>query len=251
MTTKFHWLLLIALSLTSTLLAEDLDSSLKSARSLEEHGNIDGAIQILKPLRTSHPGDPQVEKLLAQQYVLKVDDPAELSEKRQYAQMAIDLAQKAADKLPADAEAQVAVAAAYGKMCDLVDSKTKVELSKRIYREATRALLLDPNSDFGHLILARWNFELASLNPFIKGFVQIVYGQFPPASKEEAVAQFKEAISLAPYRIVHHAEYAKALDAMGNKAEAREQWKQVAELKPIFTLDRRYQSVANEYLKTK
>ncbi|MBV9672732.1 MAG: hypothetical protein JO076_07900, partial [Verrucomicrobia bacterium] len=193
----------------------------------------------------------QVEKLLAQQYVLKVDDPTEINEKRQYAQMAIDLAQKAADKLPADAEAQVSIAAACGKMCDLVDSKTKVELSKRIYREATRALVLDPNNDFGHLILARWNFELASLNPFIKGFVQVVYGQFPPASKDEAIVQFKEAIAIAPYRIVHHAEYAKALDAMGNKAAAREQWKQVAELKPVYTLDRHYQSVANEYLRAK
>jgi tetratricopeptide (TPR) repeat protein len=119
-----------------------------------------------------------------------------------------------------------------------------------VYAGATKALRLNPDSDFGHLILAQWNYQMVFLNPFLKTLTEMMYGKFPPASKEEAIAHYKRAIELAPERIVHHAEFAKALDVMGDTTAAREQWEQVAELKPVFAQDRRYQAMAVKRLKS-
>ena len=233
-----------------SLTAEGVDHLIADAEQLEQRGETDSAINVLKSAEHSSPENIQIEKLLARQYVLKVDDATDPAVKKTYAEMARELAQKAAERLPNDPEAQVELAAAYGKLCYLVDAKTKIEYSKLVYAEATKALELDPSSDFGHLILAQWNLQMTLLNPFLKAFAQMIYGQFPAASKEEAIAHYKKAIELGPERIVHHAEYAKALDALGDNVAAREQWTKVTELKPIWAQDRRYQAMASQRLQT-
>jgi tetratricopeptide (TPR) repeat protein len=243
------FLYLLTLSLASG--AEDVDHLITDAEQLEKEGDTDSAITILKTADRLSPDNIEVTKLLARQYVLKVDDATNAPAKKTFAEMALDLARKAAEKLPNDSEAQVALAAAYGKLCDLVDGKTKVEYSKEVYVEATKALRLDPGSDFGHLILAQWNFQMAFLNPFLKALAEMIYGKFPTASKEEAIAQYEKAIELAPERIVHHAEFAKALDVMGDTSEARRQWTKVTELKPVYAQDKRYQAMAFKRLEAR
>jgi tetratricopeptide (TPR) repeat protein len=242
-------LCLLALSLA--LGGENVDRLISDAEQLEKEGDTDSVITVLKTAEHLSPENVEVTKLLARQYVLKVDDVVDLGAKKTFAELALDLARKAADKLPSDSQAQAALAAAYGKLCDLVDGKLKVEYSKKVYVEAIKALRLDPDSDFGHLILAQWNFQMVFLNPFLKAFTEIIYGQFPPASKEEAIAHYKKAIELAPERIVHHAEYAKALDVMGDTNEARLQWTKVTELKPIYAQDKRYQAMAVKRLEAR
>jgi tetratricopeptide (TPR) repeat protein len=237
-------------SLSQSLTAQDASYLITAAEQLEKKGETDSAITVLKTAERLSPENVEVTKLLARQYVLKVDDATDPPVKKAFAEMALDLARKTVDKLPNDSEAHVALAAAYGKLCDLVDGKTKVEYSKRVYTEATKALRLDPNSDFGHLVLAQWNYQMVFLNPFLKAFTEVIYGQFPMASKEEAVAHYKRAIELAPERIVHHAEYAKALDMMGDRAEARQQWIEVTELKPVYAQDKRYQGMAIQRLQS-
>jgi tetratricopeptide (TPR) repeat protein len=248
---KWIFIFTYLLPLSLALAAENVDHLITDAERLEKEGDTDSAITVLKTADRLSPENVEVTKLLARQYVLKVDDTTDPPAKKTYAEMALDLAQKAADKLPDDSEAQVALAAAYGKLCDLVDGKTKVEYSKQVYVEATKALRLDPGSDFGHLILAQWNFQMAFLNPFLKVLAQMIYGQFPAASKEEAISQYEKAIELAPERIVHHAEFAKALDVMGDKWEARQQWTKVTELKPVYAQDKRYQAMAFKRLQAR
>jgi tetratricopeptide (TPR) repeat protein len=238
--------MLVALCLGAN--AQDLNSTQRDAMSLEKKGDLNGAVQILKKAEQEAPDDPQTAKLLGRDYVLKVDDQPDSAKKKEYGQRGLDLSKMAAEALPQDAEAQIGVAAAYGKLCDVVDPKTKVEYSKNVFSNVTRGLQLDPNSDFGHLILARWHFEMTILNPFLKGFAQMVYGRFPSASKEDAIANFKRAIEIAPQRIVHHAEYAHALDVFGEKEAARKEWQKVTELKPVFDQDRRYQEQATAKL---
>jgi tetratricopeptide (TPR) repeat protein len=248
---KWISVFLFLLPLTSALAAEDVDHLITDAEQLEKKGDTDSAITVLKTAGRLSPENIEVTKLLARQYVLKVDDATDPTAKKTFAEMALDLARKAADKLPNDSEAQVALAAAYGKLCDLVDGKTKLEYSKQVYIDATKALRLDPGSDFGHLILAQWNFQMAFLNPFLKALTELIYGQFPAASKEAAIAQYEKAIELAPERIVHHAEFAKALDVMGDTNEARLQWTKVTELKPIYAQDKRYQAMAIKRLEAR
>ena len=247
---KWIYIFLGFFGLPILLAAERVDHLIADAEQLEQRGETDSAIIVLKNAEHLSPDNIQIEKLLARQYVLKVDDAIDPAIKRTYAEMARDLAQKVADKQPNDSEARVELAAAYGKLCDLVDGKTKIEYSKLVYADATKAVELDPGSDFGHLILAQWNLQMVFLNPFLKAFAQMIYGQFPAASTEEAITHYKRAIELAPERIVHHAEYAKALDVMGDRVAARKQWTKVTELKPIWAQDRRYQAMAMQRLQS-
>jgi len=238
---------LLALSMLmplAGLTAQEPVPELRQADEAEHTGETDRAIEILKQAQNQDHNNPQIEKRLSRLYSRKIEDTNVPAERRRYADLAVKLGEAAVQKLPNDAEAHIGLAAAYGELCDLVDSRTRVELSKRVYQEAERGLQLDPDNDYGHLILARWHFAMATTNPILRGVAQVVYGQFPPASKEEAIEQFKKAIALAPNRIIHHAEYAKVLDAMGATAAAREQWHKVLTLKPVDAQDRRYQALA-------
>jgi Flp pilus assembly protein TadD len=233
------------------LFAGDPASSLEQADKLELQGETESAIRVLKEADATSPDNGQIEKRLARLYARRIQEVSDQAEKKTDATLAVELGKKAVAKLPNDSQAHVGLAAAYGQICWFVDERTRVEYSKSIYQEVNKGLELDPNSDYGHLILARWNFEMATLNPVLKGIAELVYGQFPPASTQAAIANFKEAIALAPERVIHHAEYAKALEALGEKEKAREEWMKVMELKPVDAQDRLYQRIAAEHLRQK
>jgi tetratricopeptide (TPR) repeat protein len=224
--------------------AADLAANLGQADQAEQAGETDHAIEILKRAETQDHDNAQIEKRLSRLYSWKIEDTSVPGERENYAELAIRLGEDAVQKLPNDPQAHIGLAAAYGEICNMVDGRTRVEYSKRVYHEVTRGLELEPSNDYGHLILARWNFEMATTSPVLRGIAQVVYGQFPPASKEEAIENFKKAIALAPSRVIHHAEYAKVLEAMGDMPAARAQWEKVLELKPVDAQDHRYQAMA-------
>jgi tetratricopeptide (TPR) repeat protein len=228
-------------ALLARLAAGDLAANLRQADQAEQAGETDRAIEILKRAENQDHGDAQIQTRLSRLYSWKIEDTNAPGERKNYAELAVRLGEDAVQKLPNDSQAHIGLAAAYGEICDMVDSRTRVEYSKRVYHEVTRGLELEPSNDYGHLILARWNFEMATTSPVLRGIAQVAYGQFPPASKEEAIENFKKAIALAPNRVIHHAEYAKVLEAMGETSAAKEQWQKVLELKPVETQDRRYQ----------
>jgi tetratricopeptide (TPR) repeat protein len=241
---KQLYLFVFSFALMARLPAADLAANLGQADQAEHAGETDRAIEILKRAETQDHGNAQIEKRLSSLYSWKIEDTNAPGERKNYAELAVRLGEDAVQKLPNDPQAHIALAAAYGEICDMVDGRTRVEYSKRVYHEVMRGLELEPSNDYGHLILARWNFEMATVNPVLRGIAQVVYGQFPPASKEEAIENFKKAIALAPNRVIHHAEYAKVLEAIGDMAAAREQWQKVLELKPVDAQDRRYHALA-------
>jgi Flp pilus assembly protein TadD len=231
--------------------ASDVESSLEQADKLESQGETEPAIHVLKEAETTSPDNPEIDKRLSRLYARRIQEISDQAEKKADATLAVELGKKAVAKLPKDAEAHVGLAAAYGQLCWFVDDKTRVEYSKAIYQEVNKGLALDPDNDYGHLVLARWNFEMATLNPLLKGIAELVYGQFPPASTQAAITHFKKAIELNPSRVIHHAEYAKALEALGEKEKAREEWAKVIELKAVDAQDRLYQRIAAEHLHQK
>lgn len=231
--------------------ASDVEPSLEQADKLESQGETESAIHVLKEADTTSPDNPEIDKRLSRLYARRIQEISDQTEKKADATLAVELGKKAVAKLPDDAEAHVGLAAAYGQLCWFVDDKTRVEYSKAIYQEVNKGLALDPDSDYGHLVLARWNFEMATLNPLLKGIAELVYGQFPSASTQAAITHFKKAIELNPSRVIHHAEYAKALEALGEKEKAREEWTKVIELKAVGAQDRLYQRIAAEHLRQK
>lgn len=223
--------------------AEDVASGLAKADQLEGRGNLKPALELLEELNRTHPDNPAVLYRVSNVYADMVDAAPE-KDQRALAKQALTYAQRAVARGSSDAKAHLTLAIAYGKMADFVDNRTKMEYSKYVKSEAERAIQLNPRLDDAYEVLARWNFEMATLNPILAGIARILYGELPPASKERAFEYFNKAIAISPNNIGYHAEYAKALEKNGQMQAAKAEWRRVLQLPPLDDEDRRYQREA-------
>ena len=252
-----HWFMQIfsvpavicSVFLASVAYSQDVSALIRKADALDAQERSDEAIEVLKQAEKISPDNPNLLIKLSQDYSDKIDEAKDQSQKLAFAKLCLEYAKKAVHQAPENSDAHVCLSIAYGKMTDFTDNKTKMEYSKVVKAEAEKAVELNPRNDLALLILARWNFEMATLNPILKAFAQTLYGQLPPASKEKAVDYFQKAIAAAPERIIYHAEYAQALDSMGKTKEARVEWLKVKQLKPTNAEDRRYVAEADKRLK--
>lgn len=229
--------------------SQDVSTLIRKADELDAQERTDDAIEALKQAEKINPNDPKVLIKLSEDYSDKIDNTKDRTQKLAFAQLCLEYAKRAVREAPANAEAHVCLSIAYGKMTDFVDNKTKMEYSKVVKSEAEKAVELNPKNDLALLILARWNFDMATLNPILKAIAQTLYGQLPRASKEQAMEYFQKAIAAAPEKIIHHAEFATALESMGRTKEARAEWLKVTRLKPTDAEDRRYVAEAEQKLK--
>jgi tetratricopeptide (TPR) repeat protein len=229
--------------------SQDVSALIKQADTLDSQDRPFEAIQLLKQAEKISPNDPQILIGLSEDYSDAVDASKGQSQKSAYAKLCMDYAKRAVEVAPNNANAHVCLAVAYGKMTDFVDNKTKMQYSEVVKSEAEKAIELSPRNDVALFILARWNFDMATLNPILKAIAETLYGQLPPASKEKAVEYFQRAIAIAPDHIMYRAEYAKALESMGRTQEAKVQWQRVAQLKPAGAEDRSYVAEAMKKLR--
>jgi tetratricopeptide (TPR) repeat protein len=235
--------------LTGFAKAQDVETLINKADALDAQERTIDAIAVLKQAEKISPNNPQVLINLSQDYSNAIETASGQSQKAAYAALSLEYAKRAVHAAPNNSDAHSSLSIAYGKMTDFVDNKTKIEYSKVIKSEAEKAVELNPSNDYALLVLARWNFDMATLNPFLKVIAESLYGHLPPASKEKAVEYFQKAIAAAPDRIIHHAEYARALEAMGRTQEAKAEWLKVTQLKPSDADDRRYVAEAEKKLR--
>jgi hypothetical protein len=146
------------------------------------------------------------------------------AEAEAYAKRSLAEAQRAETLEPQSSKAHLALAVAYGRLTDFEDNRTKVEDSRHVKSEAERALELNPKEDVAYHVLGRWNYAVATLNPMLKMMARFIYGGMPDASLEEAARNYKDAIALAPGRVIHHHELARVYVAMGKPELARQEW---------------------------
>jgi tetratricopeptide (TPR) repeat protein len=233
----------VAMSLTlftTTGQGQDVSTLVRKAYQLDAQEQADAAIDVLKQAEKISPNNPDVLIKLSQDYSDKIDAVRERSEKLHFANLCMEYAKKAVRAAPNNSDAHVCLSIAYGKMTDFTDNKTKIEYSKVVKSEAERAVELNPKNDLALFILGRWNFDMATLNPLLKGIAQALYGQLPAASKEKAIEYFERAIAAAPQRIMYHGAYAEALESTGRTQEAKAEWLKVKQLKPTDREDRKY-----------
>ncbi len=241
---------LIALTLGMLLAAPlarsqpDLAAELARADAWEDGNQTERAAELLEGLDRANPDQPAILWRLSQVYSDLTDETSDNRKKRAYAKSALTFAQRAVAKAPNEARARIALSIAYGKMADFVDNRTKIEYSRYVKAEAERCVQLDPKIADAYEVLARWHYEMATLNPVLAGIAQTLYGRLPPASKDAAFDYFRKAIAVAPDRIGYHAEYAKALDESGRRAEAKAEWARVLALPAEDAEDRAYQREA-------
>jgi tetratricopeptide (TPR) repeat protein len=225
-------------------MAQDLKSTLAKADRLESQGHYVQQVEWLQQIEKTSPDNPEVLARLSIAYSNVTDQLPDGSKKETEAQLALSTAKKAVEKDPSLSKAHTALSIAYGNITDYVDNKTKMSYSKVIKAEAEKAIQLDPNNSEPYFILARWNYEMATLNPIMRGFAEMLYGRLPSASKEQAMELFRKAIALSPDEIGYHAEYARALENSGQIQLAKAEWTRVLRLPAIDSQDRTYQAEA-------
>ena len=190
------------------------------------------ALALFEQAAKTDPDDIEVLLRVSQQCSNLIAQAKTPAEAEAYARRSLEQARKAVALAPGNPKAHLALAVAYGRLCDYEDNRTRVEYSRYVKAEAGKTLELDPKEDFAWHVLGRWNYAVATLNPMLKLIARFIYGGMPDASLEEAERDFKKAIDLAPQRVIHHHELARVYAALGQPDDARKEWEKELTLKP-------------------
>jgi tetratricopeptide (TPR) repeat protein len=158
------------------------------------------------------------------------------------------LARKAVSLKPSDSNGHAYLAVAVGKLALFEGGKRKVELSKEVKAEAEKALQLNPDDAVALHVLAIWNREMVELGWFLKSFAQLLYGKFPPASLDTALADLRRASELEPDVIPHHVELGITLASAKHWAEAKTELEKGLALPTTWVTDDYYRALARPSL---
>jgi tetratricopeptide (TPR) repeat protein len=209
----------------SGLVAADFETLIAHARSAEAALNSARALELYLDADRARPNNPIVLQKIAQQYSDLVVEQTDDRAGKQFAQTALDYAQRAASLDPQSAVNVLSLAVCYGKLALYSDTRTKLEYSRLVKSEAERALALDPRYAWAHHVLGRWHLELASLGNTKRFFVRLIYGELPPASVEQAIGALERAVELEPDELAHQLELGFAYLGGGQKTKARAQFR--------------------------
>jgi tetratricopeptide (TPR) repeat protein len=186
--------------------------------------------------------------LLTKRYCDLMYDASSPDIRQQLAKQALACALRAVLADPKSATAHLCVAVCYAKNFPWCDNETKVKWSRAMKMECETAIGLDPKQDVSYYLLGRWYFGTANMGFLARGVVKVIYGGLPQASNDDAIRNFKQAIALAPERIIHHRELAKVYEAMGDTKLERTELETCARLKPVDRDDTDAQSDAAKRL---
>lgn len=179
------------------------------------------ALEYYLPAEKQLPENAALLIKIARQYVYRMSSLGNATEKLAFGRKALDYAERAVRAAPQESNAHLSIAICLGKLSQFQSNREKVTASKRIQEASQRAIDLNPNNDYAWHLLGRWHQAMASMNSVIRSIAQLVYGQMPPASNEEAVRCFQQAIRLKPDRLIHHIELGRTYAQMGRTDEAR------------------------------
>jgi tetratricopeptide (TPR) repeat protein len=147
-------------------------------------------------------------------------------------------ARRAVALCPTNSTAHASLAVCFAKACPLADIKDAVAYSRLLKAEAETAVRLNPREDVAYYLLGRWNCGVANMGILAAAYVRVVYGGLPSASNEEAIADFKKAIAIAPDHPIYHAGLANVYKITGQTAAAQAEFKKCVALKPSDRNDR-------------
>ncbi|MCX7868403.1 MAG: hypothetical protein N2322_00475 [Terrimicrobiaceae bacterium] len=164
--------------------------------------------------------NPAILRRIAKQKAQLILEAPSAAEKKRLAAEAVRLARRAASLAPNDAQAQLTLAIVLGRAAFLESPREKIASARDIRAAAEKAVRLDPSNDLAWHVLGRWHFEMATLNPVLRGAAAALFGGLPGASLESAASSFRKAIAAGPPRAMHHIEYGRTLAALNRREEA-------------------------------
>ena len=181
----------------------------------------EAALKSYLPAEKLDPNNGALLVKIARQYIFRMDDLPSKSAKLESAKTALSYAERAVKVAPTESDSHLSVAICLGKMTPMLGIREQVEASRKIKTNAERAVKLNPSDDYAWHMLGRWHQALADMSGMTRTIAQLVYGNLPAASFEEAEKCFKKAIALNPKRLIHYIELGRTYALMGKSSEAK------------------------------
>jgi tetratricopeptide (TPR) repeat protein len=241
-----------ALFFAGLVCAEDFSftNSLARAALAEQRGDIPTAMKIYSEAESLESGNAANLCVLSRRYCDLMYLTNATSAKMDLLNRALHCALQAVKAGPQNATAHACAAVCYAKSSTFADLKTELAYSRLFKLEAEKTIALDPSQDIAYYLLGRWHYGVANVGLLSRAFVKVVYGGLPKASNEDAIANFKKAIELAPDRIIHHAGLAMVYEVAGEKKLELTELEKCRTLKPADREDAEAQREAAKKLAT-
>jgi Flp pilus assembly protein TadD len=231
------WLMSLGLAPALALAAADADALVQQALAAEARFDTSAALVLFQQADALRPNDAVILQKISREYSDSTADTPDVAEKRRRCTEALAYARRAAALQPHNAVNVLSLAICYGKLGLYSDTRTKIEYSRLVKQYAEEALALDPDYDYAHHVLGRWNYEVASLGLGTRLLVRVIYGGLPDASTAEAVRQLRRATELSPRLPAHRVELGFALLADGQRAAARQAFEQALAMPKVEKYD--------------
>ena len=216
--------LALLLTATPSQAAPSTADLLRQARQADISLHNQESLNLLLRAEPLDPKNTEILCLIAKQYSqLAADarDAGKSAEEKRLSDCSLGYGIRAVNSDPHSALAHATLAVCYARSSLLEGAKKKIEYSKLVRSEAERAVALDPGQDVALHVLGAWNYNMVTLNPFLKKIVELIYGKFPEASLAASADYFQRASVVSPTRLMHQAALAKTYAAMGEKEKAR------------------------------
>jgi hypothetical protein len=212
----YHFLLkkiaavLLIVSASANLSAQNNNAVLKEAQNLELKFDEPGALEKYKQLAQ---GDPSNIAALVKCTELNCSIGERQKDKKaksNYFQAAAGYADSAYEKDASNADACYAMALVAGKMTEVEDDNKKlIEDVKQIKVYADKSLAINPNHPKANYILGKWHFELIRLSWLKRTAVKAFYGGIPDTQIDSAAIFMERSRSIDPYFALAYLDLAK------------------------------------------
>lgn len=218
---KYNCLITLLL-LTSVQLFAQQSPLIDEARLLERQFKTMEAIRKYESFVANDPKNIPVLVRIAELYCMEGTSIAKEQESKSMYTLADKYAEKAFSIDSNRADVMYAKAMVIGKMIEYASIKDKTRLTMQLRAMTDKALALNPNYTKAIYTLAKWNDEVASLNPAARTALKLMNKGFPAASAEDAITFYEKARKLDPGFIVNNHDLALAYKKMGKSLQAIE-----------------------------
>jgi len=218
---RYNYLLTTLLLSTIHLFAQH-SPLIEEAKLLERQFKTMEAIKKYESLVLNDPSNIPILVRLAELYCMEGQSIDKEEESKSKYILAAKYAEKANAIDSNRADVQYAQAMVIGKMIEYASIKDKTRLTMQLREKTDKALSFDPNYTKAIYTLAKWNDEVASLNPAARAALKFMNKGFPAASADEAVTLYEKARKLDPGFILNNHDLALAYKKMGKSLQAIE-----------------------------
>ena len=149
---------------------------------------------------------------------------------KEYYVKAVGYAKPLQEKCPDKAESHYYLAVSYGNLALFKGGRDKVKLSRKIEKNAKKAMAIDPEFYGPYIVLGMYYREVANSNWFSKSFAKAFLGGLPDGTNRDSERMLLKAIELDPRNIYARYELAKTYKKMGRKDRAVQYLKKVIEM---------------------